>query len=1286
VLGCAAAALIAAVGAGLESARFGWSSSAAAARLERDVRDRFDARVQEVRGLAERVASDTAASVALAQSQPDALPILFDQLTALAPAGAGGATAAVTIYLRQPEGQYKILAWSDGPAENVLADRLAGDASLFVVPGTLGLRLVGVQPILANGHRVAVAAVETVLAPALGVGPATGMYRLDTVFGPVTARFPGGLDPRLPAGGFGIHPPDGGAFDVQISPDALRDARLTFRRRALALAAVPLVLVALLLTGPMLRRRDEGRTLSAFAGWTVAAGAVVVAAGGVVVLLARLVEAPSSAALVVSAAGALALIALGPVSWWWRRPHRLRPRQAPARFVVEQALAGIIVAADLWAIAVLVRHRITPQTLSQWQLPLFRLPADDLLALSGLFLAELAVYWTAAALLAVMAGRWRLTVRRAGQALVAVAIWTAPTVLLTSAGRARFGVPPEVLAAAAASVLIALGANALRRRYRRGAQAMRLVVLFLALVLPILVLYPLAWFYADSTAREIVAREYAPATARRPNDTLDVLTRVRAEIDRLPILRFLPMTGPSPAGEPVPAVPAFDIWTQTDLAATRVTAAVELYAADGSLASRFALNMPEYQGASDANLRTAPVTCKWDVFGEAVPFGAEERDVLHARRQVCDEAGRPHGAILVHVINDYLALPFVSTPTPYREVLRSPDTALRGSVLNDLQVVVYGWSFTPIFTSGNVAWPITPDLFSHLYHSRAPFWRQLETEGRQYDVYFSNDSRFIYALGYPSATWFQHLTRLAEAATLMAVVFLILLVGAAAYAPLARQAVAPLPRLLDEIRTSFYRKLFLFFVLAAIGPVLLFALAFGVYMTSKFRADVESEAATVVTVARRVLEQTSGFAPRPGPLDDDMMVWVGQVVHQDVNLFEGPALIATSQRDLYASGLLPTRTPAKVYRSIALNRLPSFFGDEWLGAFPYAVAAAPMPAAGRNFVLSVPLASRQREIAREIDELNRGVLIGGIFVILFAAGLGASVASRVSNPVARLSRATRQIAAGRLDVRLVAETSDELSRLIDDFNGMAATLSAQRAELARTNQLKAWAEMARQVAHEIKNPLTPIQLAAEHLEHVHADRGRPLGPVFDQCVATILRQVRLLRQIASEFSTFAGQPVARFGPVELGSLVDEVVRPYQVGITPATTIAVDLPAGLPPVWVDRTLVARALTNLVENAVQAMPHGGTLTISAARLNGRVQLTLRDTGVGMDADAAARAFEPYFSTKTAGSGLGLANAKRNIETCGGSIELASAPGQGTSVVVTLPASPPPGGPEPGSTPAR
>jgi signal transduction histidine kinase len=253
----------------------------------------------------------------------------------------------------------------------------------------------------------------------------------------------------------------------------------------------------------------------------------------------------------------------------------------------------------------------------------------------------------------------------------------------------------------------------------------------------------------------------------------------------------------------------------------------------------------------------------------------------------------------------------------------------------------------------------------------------------------------------------------------------------------------------------------------------------------------------------------------------------------------------------------------------------------------------------------------------------------------------------------------------------MAGAADELGRLVNDFNTMAATLAAQRAELAKTHQLAAWNEMARQVAHEIKNPLTPMQLAAEHLQRVHEDQGRPLGAVFDQCVKTVLDEIRLLRQIASEFANFAGSQTARPAAVALGPLLEEIAGPYRA--SDRVAVVVEVPPHLPPAWADRTLLARALTNLVENGVQAMPGGGTVTITAASEARWLVIRLADTGVGMDETTAKRAFEPYFSTKTGGSGLGLANAKRNIELQGGTIDLVSRPGAGTTVTVRLPEAP-------------
>jgi signal transduction histidine kinase len=180
-----------------------------------------------------------------------------------------------------------------------------------------------------------------------------------------------------------------------------------------------------------------------------------------------------------------------------------------------------------------------------------------------------------------------------------------------------------------------------------------------------------------------------------------------------------------------------------------------------------------------------------------------------------------------------------------------------------------------------------------------------------------------------------------------------------------------------------------------------------------------------------------------------------------------------------------------------------------------------------------------------------------------------------------------------------------------------------------------------------------------------------LSPVLQDCVATILTQVKLLRQIASEFSSFASSPTAKPAEVDVAALLHEIVDPYRAGLDGRIHLDVTIPSTLPSVYVDRNLIARSLTNIVENALHAMPGSGTLGVSAREENDRVHIRVSDTGVGMDEEALARAFEPYFSTKASGTGLGLPIAKRNVELSGGTIAVQSVRDRGTTVEIALPA---------------
>ena len=453
------------------------------------------------------------------------------------------------------------------------------------------------------------------------------------------------------------------------------------------------------------------------------------------------------------------------------------------------------------------------------------------------------------------------------------------------------------------------------------------------------------------------------------------------------------------------------------------------------------------------------------------------------------------------------------------------------------------------------------------------------------------------------------------------------------------------------MRSSFYRKLFLAFWAGAVVPVFILAIFTRTYVATQLLAGARGGCRAQPSPRRSVWSRTtrrcSSAAPAAlGAIDDQIMVLVRRAIDEDVNLFDRSHLQATSARDLFASQLLSPRTPGDVYRAILLDRLPTFVGEEQVGDFRISWPRRPCAPAAAKGIVTVPLTNRQQEIEQQIDELDRRVLFGVVLFSLLGAALGYWMAERIADPVNRLTRATRRIARGDLDARIAATSSDELRRLVEDFNQMAADLKRQRTELERTQRLEAWADMARQVAHDIKNPLTPIQLSAEHARRVNLDRGRPLSPVLDDCVNAILSQVKLLRQISAEFSSFASSPTPRPEPTSLPALIEEVVEPYRSGLANRIAIDVQAPADLPAVTIDRTLFARALTNVIENALHAMPGQGRLTIAvrpdtavlAGVSRAAVVVEMTDTGVGMDQEALNKIFEPYFSTKATGTGLG------------------------------------------------
>jgi nitrogen fixation/metabolism regulation signal transduction histidine kinase len=362
-----------------------------------------------------------------------------------------------------------------------------------------------------------------------------------------------------------------------------------------------------------------------------------------------------------------------------------------------------------------------------------------------------------------------------------------------------------------------------------------------------------------------------------------------------------------------------------------------------------------------------------------------------------------------------------------------------------------------------------------------------------------------------------------------------------------------------------------------------------------------------------------------------------------------------------------------VYRSLVLEGNASTLRRERIGGFSHLVASMPVRTGDHSQgVLSLPLASREREVEATVQDLARTIRLASLVFLGLAALFAQQVARRISGPISALTSATRRIAEGDLATRVQATSRDELMTLVESFNQMAGDLDRQRRDLERSNRLATWADMARHVAHEVKNPLTPIQLSAEHLRRVWRDRRVDFEGALEACTATILKQVRTLRGIVTEFSAFARPPAAVLEPQDPARLVEGVVEPYRIVLPPGVTLSVRAEGPLPPVLGDRRLLERALVNLLENALQAVGESGSVEVGLrpADAGGRVELWVQDSGPGIDPELADRIFEPFFSTKTGGSGLGLPLVRKIAEDHGGGVFLSHPPEGGTRATLWLP----------------
>jgi two-component system, NtrC family, nitrogen regulation sensor histidine kinase NtrY len=320
------------------------------------------------------------------------------------------------------------------------------------------------------------------------------------------------------------------------------------------------------------------------------------------------------------------------------------------------------------------------------------------------------------------------------------------------------------------------------------------------------------------------------------------------------------------------------------------------------------------------------------------------------------------------------------------------------------------------------------------------------------------------------------------------------------------------------------------------------------------------------------------------------------------------------------------------------------------------------------------IANSRRTYVDLMQHIRSAALMVGGGGILLAILLSSWTAARVTRPVEQLAQAAQEVAAGNWNARVDVNGDDELGQLADSFNRMTTELLNNQERLVQAERVAAWRELARRLAHELKNPLFPLQLTMENLIRARQHSPEQFEEVFRESSRTLLAEISNLKGIIGRFSEFSKMPQPKLQRLQVNEVIRGVIQLCQAQLEAPGRAKISCDLQLDPhlelVEADAELLHRAITNLVLNAMDAMPQGGTLTLRTRDEDGKVLIEVADTGSGLTRDECARIFTPYYTSKQNGTGLGLAIVQSVVSDHGGRIRVQSEPGRGTTFVIELP----------------
>lgn len=397
------------------------------------------------------------------------------------------------------------------------------------------------------------------------------------------------------------------------------------------------------------------------------------------------------------------------------------------------------------------------------------------------------------------------------------------------------------------------------------------------------------------------------------------------------------------------------------------------------------------------------------------------------------------------------------------------------------------------------------------------------------------------------------------------------------------------------------------------------------------------------------------------------------VFFSDINLYslEGN-LIASSRPQIFSEGLISELMDVTAYNELANNEKLLFIQNEKIGNYEYLSAYVPFRNSQNNLIayLNLPYFARQSELQVEITTFL--VALVNIYVLFFVLAIvfAIIISRRISKPLQLIKEKIGRIELGKANEKINWSRKDEIGSLIIEYNRMIEELSESARLLARSERESAWREMAKQVAHEIKNPLTPMKLSIQYLKKAWDDKADDWDDRLDRFTKTIIEQIDNLSEIASEFSDFAKMPTKKTESIELNEVINNSIELYNDH--ESIGLSVSLQLGKFYIKADKNQFIRVFNNLIKNSIQATEgkENGQIQISTKQTSTEFLISVEDNGSGIPYEMHDKIFSPNFTTKTSGMGLGLSIVKSIIEDAKGKIWFESKVGEGTTFFISFP----------------